>query len=103
MVGVVVPEADGAVVVVVGVVVVLVDVEVEGVGDVVVVGVTVGLTTTGFAVVANRPTSAAEERPEPTRTPRESRRTRTSRRSRCWGVRGVGVMRSLTHSLVVEP
>jgi hypothetical protein len=91
--GVVPPEVEGVVVVVDGLVVVDVLVEVVGEGDVVVVvGSTTRLTMSGLAVAAKRPTSAAEERPEPTRTPRESRRTRASRRSRCWGVGEEGVM-----------
>jgi hypothetical protein len=94
LVGVVPPEIEGTVVE--GLVVVVGLVGVVGEGEVVVVvGSTTWLTRLGLAVVANRPTSAAEERPEPTRTPREIRRTRASRRSRCCGVRGVGVMESL--------
>jgi hypothetical protein len=94
VVGVEPPEVEGTVVEGLVVVDVLVDVVGEE-GTVVVVGSTTWLTRVGLAVVAKRPTSAAEERPEPTRTPRETRRTRASRRSRCWGVRGVGVMESL--------
>jgi hypothetical protein len=81
VVGVVAPDVGGAVVLVdvVGAGVVVVEV-----GDVVVVvGSTTWLTMLGLAFAANRPTSAAEERPEPTRTRRETRRTRASRRSRC--------------------
>lgn len=36
----------------------------------------------GLAVVAKRPTRAADESPDPTRTPRETRLTRASWRSR---------------------
>lgn len=92
-------EEGVVVVVVVGVAVVVV------VGEVLVVVVVVGgltMRTAGLAVVAKKPTSAADERLEMTKTPRVARRTRANRRSRCCGVRGEVVIRVDQSSLTVN-
>jgi hypothetical protein len=58
----------------------------------VVVGAGEWMTTTGLALLAAKPTRAPESTPEPRNIVRVRRRTRAKRRSRCWGVRGWGLM-----------
>jgi hypothetical protein len=60
---------------------------------VVVEGTVTGVVVAGFAAPAKYITATPEMTPEPTRSAWVSRRTRAKRRSRCWGVRGVGVIR----------
>jgi hypothetical protein len=60
---------------------------------VVVEGTVAGVVVTGFAAPAKYITATPEMTPEPTSTAWVSRRTRAKRRSRCCGVRGVGVIR----------
>jgi len=99
---VVVPEVeDGVVVVVVGVdfadVVVVVPEVVDGEVEVL-PGVVVGIvTTTGLVDPARYPTRSPEVTAEPAKTAWVNRRTRANRRSRCWGVRVVGVNGRLRH------
>ena|GEM_PF-1524094 len=67
---------------------------VEGtVTGVVVEGTVTGVVVTGFAEPAKYITATPEMTPEPTSSAWVSRRTRAKRRSRCCGVRGVGVIR----------
>jgi hypothetical protein len=63
------------------------------VGALVVVGGT-GIVTAGLALLAAKPTRAPESTPELRNIVRVRRRTRAKRRSRCWGVRGWGLMGS---------
>ena len=91
-------EAPPELVVVEGVVVVALssdDVEPssEFVAGVVVEGTVAGVVVTGFAEPAKYITATPEMTPEPTSSAWVSRRTRAKRRSRCCGVRGVGVIR----------
>ena len=60
---------------------------------VVVEGTVTGVVVTGFAAPAKYITATPEMTPEPTSSAWVSRRTRAKRRSRCCGVRGVGVIR----------
>jgi len=87
-------ERAAPVVVVAGATVVVVEDDVD-----VVVGVTVA---TGLALPAMKPTSTPEATPEPSKTELEIRRTRAKRRSRCWGVRGWGVMSGFSPSSLVR-
>jgi hypothetical protein len=89
--GVVPPDLPDVVVVVFGVVVVD-DVVVLEAGELLVVVVGEGTMTAGLAAPARYTTARAETTPEPTKRAWVSRRTRANRRSRCWGVRVVGVI-----------